>query len=243
MLVTVSELIQRLRGKRWANLLAVNVRILIGFAFIPAGLQKVLGQPFTDPGNTGLFHDFLHAFHATGGFYRFVGIVQLTAAVLLMTQRFATLGALMTLPVLSAIVVFCWSTSAGVPTMTVTALMLLATLALLLWDEKRLRVLVSPSPFDEANGGHAHAVAMEAPAAVPTPVPAPVIDMQLWQRCGLAILVLYFAVSAWSGGVYRPRGVELDNPAFYLLPAIAVLPIITLVVDQRRYRLRKRTSG
>ena len=80
--------------------------MLIGFAFIPAGLKKLLGQPFTDPTNTGVFHDFLHAFHSTGLFYQFVGALQLTAAVLLITQRHATLGAVLIAPILVAIFVF-----------------------------------------------------------------------------------------------------------------------------------------
>jgi hypothetical protein len=115
------------------HLAVANLRILIGFAFVPAGLKKVLGQPFTDPEKTGPFHDFLHAFHATGGFYRFVGVVQLTAAVLLMTQRYARWGALLVLPVITAIMVFCWSTGV-VPTAIVATLMWGGTAALVAWD-------------------------------------------------------------------------------------------------------------
>ncbi len=206
---------------RWLNLVVVNLRILLGFAFLPAGLKKVLAQPFTDPGNTGTFHEFLHAFHATGFFYQFVGIVQLTTATLLMTQTFATLGALMALPVFVAITVFCWSTQVF-PTATMASLMLLGTCALVLWDYDKWRAIF---------GSFRRPV--EAPAE---PTAPPVVDITLWRSCGIGILVLYLAICALAGGIYRPRGVELDNPAFYLLPLVALFPVVTFIIEQRRRR-------
>lgn len=197
--------------------MVVNLRFLIGFGFLPAGLKKVLGQPFTDPGNTGAFHDFLHAFHATGGFYRFVGAVQLVAAVLLLTQRFATAGAALATPVLATIMVFCWST-AVYPTAAVVTLMFFGALVLLLWDLPRWRGLVHP------------------PAAPATAS----IDRGLWQACGAAIVALYLASCALSGGVYRPRGADLSSPGFYIFPVIALLPVVTLLVDRARHRRAQR---
>jgi uncharacterized membrane protein YphA (DoxX/SURF4 family) len=138
---TLERLHARARGGRWLALAVVNLRLLLGFAFVPAGLKKVLGQPFTDPHNTGTFHEFLHAFHATGFFYRFVGAVQLTIALLLLTQRFARAGALLALPVITAITVFCWSTGV-VPTAIVATLMLLGVVALVAWDWRPAPTLV-----------------------------------------------------------------------------------------------------
>ena len=90
--------IHELRPSRWAQLCVVNLRILIGFAVLPAGLKKLCGEPFTDPDKVGVFHEFLHAFYAAKPLYFLVGALQVTAAFLLMTQRFATLGALLPLP-------------------------------------------------------------------------------------------------------------------------------------------------
>ena len=70
-----------LRSLRAIHFFVAWLRIAIGFAFLPAGLKKILGQPFTDPSFQGRFHEFLHAFHATGFFYKFVGGVQLVAAI------------------------------------------------------------------------------------------------------------------------------------------------------------------
>lgn len=212
----------RLRGYRWLNLVVANLRILIGFAFLPAGLKKVLGQPFTDPNTVGIFHEFLHVFYATGGFYRFVGFVQLLAAVLLMTQRFATAGAFLIAPVLGAITVLCWSTT-RLPTIVVTTLMSIGVTGLLLWDFHSWKAL-----FRRQDLG----------CQVSIPPLAPVIDRRLWQGCGGTILLAYLFACLVQGEIYRPRGLELATPAFYVLPAIALLPILTWWID--RYRLRRR---
>ena len=216
MLNLVKHLVDGLRPRRWSHLAVANLRILLGFAFLPAGLKKVLDQPFTDPQNTGTFHEFLHSFHATGVFYQFVGSVQLVVAVLLMTQTYAMLGALLALPVITCITVFCWSTGV-IPTATVVTMMLLGTLALAAWDIDRWLPVLRP--------GHL------APSPDPTPLP---IDLRLWRACGTGILVFYGLTCILYGGVYRPRGMDLDHPAFYVLLVIALCPIVTLIVEQRR---------
>jgi uncharacterized membrane protein YphA (DoxX/SURF4 family) len=218
----IAKLVARARRTRWTNVAVVNLRFLIGFAFLPAALKKVLGQPFTDPSNRGRFHDFLDAFHATGWFYGFVGGLQLTAAVLLCTQRFATAGALVALPILTAITAFCWSTGVY-PTATVATLMWLGTVGLVVWDLDKWRGVL-------ARDDRPHEVRV-------APIEAP-IDLRLWAWCGAAILALYLGTALIRGGVYRPRGIELDQPAFYVLPAVLLLPIVTLVIDQRRARRR-----
>ncbi len=202
----LGRLVDAARRQPWLHGAVILLRYLIGFAFLPAGLKKVLGQPFTDPANSGRFHDFLHAFHATGGFYRFVGVVQLTAAALLLTQRHALLGALIALPVITAITAFCWSTGV-VPTAIVATLMMLGTAALVLWDLPAWR------PAAEAR----------APAGP-------------WALAGVAILLLYLGATAANGAIYRPRGVELDRPAFYLLVAIPMIPLVTWIMARRRAR-------
>lgn len=209
-------MIARLRTKRWATLCVVNLRILIGFAFLPAGLKKLLDQPFTDPANTGAFHAFLHAFHATGWFYQFVGAMQLVTAVLLITQRFAAVGALFAVPITATITAFCWSTHVY-PTAVVITLMFLGSLGLVLWDLPRWRlVFVREDRMREL---------------LDAPTPAPPVRMRLWQLCGTAIVTLYLGTCAALGGVYRPKGMALDEPAFYVMPAILLLPLVALAIE------------
>jgi uncharacterized membrane protein YphA (DoxX/SURF4 family) len=204
-----------LRRRRWLHLAVANLRILIAFAFLPAGLKKVTGQPFTDAGTSGAFHDFLHAFHATGFFYGFVGAVQLTAAALLVSQRFALLGALIALPVLAAILAFCWSTGV-VPTAIVVTLMTVATVGLIAWDGHRLRALIGDAPIAAA--------------------PAAPIATGLWTACGVAVCLLYLAACAITGEVYRPRGSEPHRLGFWVLAVMPALPLLTLIADVRRHR-------
>jgi uncharacterized membrane protein YphA (DoxX/SURF4 family) len=210
-------LISWARRRRWAHLGIVNLRLLLGFAFVPAGIKKLLDQPFTDPENVGRFHDFLDAFHATGWFYQFVGTMQLAIAVLLMTQRFATIGALLALPILSAILAFCWSTQVY-PTAIVVTLMFLGTLVLVAWDYPKWRGI-----FATDDREHEHRIPrLEAP-----------ITPRLWQLCGIAILAVYLGVCLAMGEVYRPKGVKPDDPAFYVFPVILALPIVTYLLDRR----------
>lgn len=216
MMQGLGALISRARGARGANLCIIQLRFLLGFAFLPAGLKKILGEPFTDPHNTGPFHEFLHAFHATGGFYRFVGVVQLAIAVLLLTQRFAAAGAVLALPVTSAILVFCWSTLAiASPTVIVVTLMLGGVVVLVVWDLDRWTRL------------RARAIEIETPRPELT---------RAWQLCGVAILAVYLGACLATGEVYRPRGVRPDDARFYVFPVIALLPVVTYAIDRRARR-------
>lgn len=217
MLQRIENLIYVARGARSAHIFIYVLRILLGFAFIPAGLKKVLGQPFTDPTNTGTFHEFLHAFHDTGLFYRFVGSVQLLAAVLLMTQYYGALGAVIITPIIAVIFVFCWSTLV-IPTATVVTFMLMGVSILLAWDIAKWRRLISSK--DSA-----------PPALTSAEAKA---DPKLWSRCGWLILILYFGHTVITGEVYRPKGVDWSNPSFILLQIIALLPIVTFFLDSRR---------
>ena len=219
----MQAIVNRFRIRRWCHVWVAVLRILIGFAFLPAGLKKSLGGPFTDPSNVGTFHDFLHGFHATGVFYNFVGWVQVVVAVLLMTQRFATLGAALALPLFSAIMVFCWSTN--VPfTATMVTLMWLGVVSFILWDWHRFKALWGKPGF-------------------PADRDMQLIEADLWERCGLAVVAAYVAIVAVSGGVYRPKGLEWGNPAFWTLPVLALTPLVTYGIERRRRKGRSSNRG
>ena len=211
MLVAVESWLRRARSAAGPTTAVILLRLLVGFAFVPAGLKKVLGQRFTDPANGGAFHELLHAFYATGAFYRFVGVLQLVAAALLVTQRFAFAGVVLALPIATAIMALCWSTGV-VPTAIVITLIWFALVGMLLWDVDPRAVALRPRPSP----------------------PCPGVDLQRWQRCGLAMLVVYGVACAVEGGVYRPRGLELSDPRFYVFPAIMLLPTATLILERRR---------
>src|SRR6476660_1080942 len=93
---------ERLYGEskrnRWLRYFAVFCRLALALGFIPSGIVKVMGERFTAlPSNHPLGHYF-DALHRTGFYYRFIGVSQLTAALLLLIPRTALLGALLYLP-------------------------------------------------------------------------------------------------------------------------------------------------
>lgn len=236
----LDDLVRRARRRRSLHLTVAVARIFVGFALFPAGLKKVLAEPFTDPHLHGAFHDFLHAFHATGAFYQLVGATQLAAATLLVTQRFATLGALLAAPIFSTILAFCWSTRVY-PTAIVVTLLWLATLALLAWDWPTWRAVLAAR---RANG--TRAAAGRTPDSVrptePVRTAEPSIDARLWQRSGIVTIALYLAACATTGGVYRPRGAAWDTPAFYVFPTMLLVVLATLMVDRHRASTAARAS-
>ncbi len=221
---SLARVVESLRTRAAAARFVALLRIALGFALLPSGLKKVLGEPFTDPANHGPFHDFLHAFYATGFFYTFVGLSQLVTALLLMTQRFASLGAALLTPIITVILVLCWSTGVY-PTASVVSAMFLGTLLLLCWDLEKWRVLLRPDPQRE-------------PWSVIVP-PHESAASRRWEVCGLGVYLLYLVSCLATGGVYRPRALEWHHPAFYVLPALLLLPVTTYFLDRRHARDRR----
>lgn len=122
-----------LRNNRFLHLLVVNLRYIIGLGFLPSGMVKILNQPFTRIENVGVFFDFLDALYTTGIYYNMIGLMQVIAGILLITQRYATIGAFLFLPIIFNITVLTFSTI-GTLTPIVALLMLIGTMFFLLWD-------------------------------------------------------------------------------------------------------------
>ena len=132
-----------LRSNRYANIFTINLRILLGVGFSHAGFRKINGDPFAILGQQGVFFEYLDALHATGFYYEFVGWAQILAGVLLITQRFALLGAFIYFPIILNITVLTLSTI-GSLTPVFASLMSLATLYLLLWDYFKWGNIIAP---------------------------------------------------------------------------------------------------
>ena len=80
--------------------------------------------------------------YQSGLYWKFIGIAQLIAGFLLMTQRYAKLGALINLPIILNIFIITLSYHFAL-TPIITGLMLLANIGLILWDWNSLKVLVN----------------------------------------------------------------------------------------------------
>ena len=119
---------------------AVFCRVALALGFIPSGIVKVMGERFTAlPSNHPLGHYF-DALHRTGFYYTFIGVSQLTAALLLLIPRTALLGAVLYLPIIFNICVLTYATR--FEGTRIATLMLLANLYLLGWDYARLKYVL-----------------------------------------------------------------------------------------------------
>ena len=129
------------KGNRWYWLFSVFCRFALAFAFIVAGMVKIVGERFAN--GLSIHHPmgaYLEALHHTGYYYTFIGIAQVVAAVLLIIPRMVTLGALLYFP----IIVNIWILSSAVRfegSFVTSPLMVLANLYLLAWNYDRLRYI------------------------------------------------------------------------------------------------------
>jgi len=117
------------------------VRVLLALAFLPSGLVKVRGDRFTTLPVTDPVGYFFDGFFSATGYYQFVGVMQLTAALLLLLPGTASLGAVMYLPIILNIFVINVAVGFG-GTAVITGLMLLANVYLLCWDYDHWKALL-----------------------------------------------------------------------------------------------------
>lgn len=113
-------------------------RLLLGIAFIAPGLTKALGHRFTSLGLDSPIGFFFEGLYRSGFYWRFIGIAQILASLLLLIPRTASLGALAFFPLILNIFVITVSLQ-FTGTWVITGLMLLANLYLLCWDYHKLK--------------------------------------------------------------------------------------------------------
>jgi uncharacterized membrane protein YphA (DoxX/SURF4 family) len=150
LLAQLDDLYHESKRNRWLRYFAVFCRVALALGFIPSGIVKVMGQRFTAlPSNHPLGHYF-DALQLTGFYYTFIGVSQLTAALLLLIPRTTFLGAILYLPIILNICVLTYATR--FEGTRIATLMLLANLYLLCWDYARLKyVLLLGASSDVGN--------------------------------------------------------------------------------------------
>jgi uncharacterized membrane protein YphA (DoxX/SURF4 family) len=147
MLASFEQLYSESKRNKWFRYFAVFCRVALAAGFVPSGLVKVMGERFTGlPTNHPLGHYF-DALHLTGYYYTFLGISQLTAALLLVIPRTTLLGAMVYFPIIVNICVLTYAVR--FEGTRIATLMLLANLFLLAWDYDRLKHVLSPRGIDE----------------------------------------------------------------------------------------------
>ena len=128
----------RARKNRWLQYFAIFCRVALAAGFIPSGMQKVLGERFTVLAVNHPMGNFLEAFHHTGYYYPFVGLMQVLAAILLLIPRTVTIGAFIYLPIILNICILSLAVRFDGSQVT-SPLMLCAVLFLLCWDYHKFK--------------------------------------------------------------------------------------------------------
>lgn len=125
----------------WTQLFTAFTRVLLGLAFIPPSIPKILHRPFTVLPDSHPVGHYFNALYQTGFYYEFLGWGQLTAAILLLVPRTSHLGSLLFLPIIANIAVL--TASVGFTgTWLITILMSLAALYLVAWEYDRLKSVI-----------------------------------------------------------------------------------------------------
>lgn len=144
---TFEHFYSKIKVNKWYWLFSIFCRLSLAFAFIVAGLVKIIGERFASGLST--IHPmgaYLEALHHTGYYYTFIGIVQVIAAIMLLIPRTVTLGALLYFP----IIVNIWLLSFAVRfegSIVTSPLMVLANLYLLVWNYDKLRYILPLRQF------------------------------------------------------------------------------------------------
>ena len=133
--------IDTLKKYVFVKLAVIYGRYLIGFAFVFASLIKIQGERFTRIPATEPVGYFFEAMYQTGYYWIFLGWAQFIAGTLMMTQRFATVGTMMFLPIILNVFMITHAINFGSGTPLITSLMLLGTILLLLWDYRKWLIL------------------------------------------------------------------------------------------------------
>jgi hypothetical protein len=136
----------RLKSLFLAQIFIIYTRYLIGGAFVFACIIKIKGKRFTtyshEDAPIGSTMHFFEVLYQTGLYWQFIGWAQLLAGFLLMTQRYAKLGALVNFPILLNVFVITISMEFG-GTPFITGMMLLANAMLLIWHWGELKSLIN----------------------------------------------------------------------------------------------------
>jgi uncharacterized membrane protein YphA (DoxX/SURF4 family) len=147
-LTRLEQLYYEARGNKWYRYFTVFCRVVLALGFIPSGIVKIMGERFTALSVNHPLGHYFEALHLTGYYYTFIGVLQITAAILLLIPRTALLGAIIYFPIILNICILAYAVR--FEGTRIATLMLLASLYLLCWDYDRLKYIL---PFRQSQEG------------------------------------------------------------------------------------------
>jgi uncharacterized membrane protein YphA (DoxX/SURF4 family) len=135
----------KIRNNRWTRYFWIFCRLALAAGFLPSGYVKIIGERFTNLSNNHPMGHYLEALHHTSFYYTFIGVAQMTAAVLLLFRRTALLGAVLYFPIILNICLLSVAVRFD-GSLISSPLMVLANLYLLCWDFDRIKPIL---PFKQ----------------------------------------------------------------------------------------------
>ena len=130
------------RRNYWHALFYLFCRCTLALGFILAGYVKIIDERFAS--GLSIKHPmgaYLEAFHHTGFYYPFIGVIQIIAGILLIIPRTVVLGGLLYFPIILNIWVLSWAVRFEGSLFTST-LMVLANVYILLYNYERLKFIL-----------------------------------------------------------------------------------------------------
>lgn len=137
---TLDAIHAQVKGRKSFRYFAIFNRLALAVGFLPAGFVKIMGERFTSLSNNHPMGHYLEALSRTGYYYTFIGVLQVTAALLLLIPRTATLGALLYFPIILNICILSLAVRFE-GSFVSSPLMVLANLYLLCWDYDKLKYI------------------------------------------------------------------------------------------------------
>lgn len=181
---------------RWHSRIIVSIRVFLGLIFFTAGMSKLYFE-HQFPGIIGpVWLEERLTEHDLGMYARFIAGSQIIAGLLLFTQRFATLGAVLTFPIILNIFMVTVSMGwQGTPYVNFFLLSLNAWL--LAYDYHKLKFILTDKveslktqPLKRINK-KADGIWTLAIVAILLSVPLSYLNtMAAWALCGAAVLVI-----------------------------------------------------
>lgn len=216
----------KIRCSRILNILIINLRYLLGFAFLPSGIKKINGIPFTNLDNSGPFFDYFDALYATGYYYNMIGWFQVVAAVLLITQRFATIGTFIYLPIIFNISILTLSIDNSF-TPVIAALMLTGCLFLLFWDYYKWKYIFY---------GDNYKVFSENERAYPS-------YNSIWIFGGVFLLMNFLIVGPGLTVISKGNNDHISRAGGIIwLLIMVMIPVVATITNEIRFR-KKQTEA
>jgi uncharacterized membrane protein YphA (DoxX/SURF4 family) len=177
---TLDRLHSQAKQNSWLWLFSVFCRVALAAGFFPSGMVKIMDERFASglSVNHPMGH-YLEALHHTGYYYTFIGIVQVTAAIMLLIPRTVTLGAFLYFPIILNITILTYAMRFDGSLFT-APLMTLANLYLLGWNYEKWKYIL---PFNRLANDAAMQKSLES-------------DVQTQERANKRIVFSRYGISS-----------------------------------------------